>query len=205
FHRRSGMLSSQEIDAHIQSIAAALDALSAGGGNLSGCMEIDERFGALREQYRQQPDSLAGRVQRLSELSRRFDDLLADRLTRVVDRFHEVNEQIRLGEQEKAFWRSFLIRTATQARQEYLNGTAATVHVRSIRSRTLPPAGGSTRARLEDLVRQSGCWEQVSQLSRTRLERALAGKVFARPQAEAIEQLCPATIVHQVSSRAAEG
>lgn len=198
------MLSTPEIDAHIQSIVAALDALAAGDENLSGCLEIGERFRMLREQYRQQPDSLAGRVQRLAELSRRFDDLLANRLTLVVDRFHEVNEQIRLGEQEKAFWRSFLIRAATQARQERLNGIAATVRVRSVQSRTLPPAGGSERARLEDLVRESGCWEQVSQLSRTRLERALAGNVFAGPQAEAIEQLCPATAVHQVSSRAME-
>ena len=199
------MLSSPEIDAHIQSIAAAVDALATRDESLSGCLEIGERFRTLREQYQQQPDSLAGRVPRLAELSRRFDDLLADRLTLVVDRFHEVNEQIHRGEQEKAFWRSFLIRAATQARKEHLNGTAATVRVRSVQSRTLPPAGGSDRARLEKLIRESGCWEQASQLSRSRLERALASHVFAGPQADAIEQLCPVTIVHQVSSRVAGG
>lgn len=196
------MLSKREIDEYIAFIGDALDGLGAGDGDLSRCMEVHERFSALRDQYRQQPDSLGEHTTRLSELSKRFDDLLTGRLPLIVDRFNEVNEQIRLVQQEKAFWRDFLIRRAVQARQGQLNGTLATVRVRSTQSRTLPPVGSSERSQLEDLIRDSGRWEQVSQLSRPKLQRALAGSVFAGEEAAAIEYLCPSTETYQVSSRA---
>ena len=193
------MPSSQNVDAQIQFISSALDDLAPDSADLTVGVEIDERFKILRDQYRQQPDSLAGHMPRLSELSRRFKELLAGRLARVVDRFHEVNGEIHRAEREKAFWRDFLIRVAGETQQEYLDGAAAKVRVRSLPSRTLPPAGADERNRLEDLIYASGCWEQVSQLSRAKLERALAENLFAKPQADEIDKLCPTTVRHQVS------
>ena len=196
------MLSDQEVDASIQFIAAALKALAADEGDLSKCPDIAERFKVLRDQYRERPESLAQRVSQLSELRGRFDELLSRRLALIVDRFCEVDGRLRAAQQEKAFWRGFLIRQADQTRQEFLNGTAGTVRVRSVRSRILPPAGGSDRVHLEELIRASGYWEKVSQLSRAKLERALAGNLFAGSEAEAIGQLCPATVRYQVTGHA---
>ena len=193
------MLSSQNVDAHIQFISSALDDLAADDANLAAGVDIDERFKVLRNQYRELPDSLAGHMPRLSKLSKRFNELLTSRLARVVDRFHEVNGEIHRAEREKAFWRDFLIRLAGETEQEYLDGAVARVRVRSLRSRTLPPAGADERNRLEDLIYVSGCWEQVSQLSRSKLEHALAENLFAKPQADEIDQLCPEAVRHQVS------
>ena len=193
------MLSSQNVDAHIQFISRALDDLAADDANLAVGVEIDERFRALRDQYRELPDSLARHMPRLSELSNRFNDLLASRLAQAVDRFNEVNGEIHRAEREKAFWREFLIRLADETRREYLDGAVARVRVRSLRSRMLPPTGADERHRLEDLIYASGCWEQVSQLSRSKLEHALAENVFAKPQADEIDQLCPEAVRHQVS------
>ncbi len=194
------MLSKQEINGHMRFLSSEIEALAAGDRNLPGCIAIDERFRALRDQYRQQPDTLGGCIGELSQLSKRFDALLGERLTSVVDRFNEVSEQVHRAEQEKAFWRDFLIRNAVQAGQERLHGTTATVRVRSMDTRKLPAAGVPERDRLEELIRASGCWEQVTQLSRPRLQRALAQNLFDKPQADAIEQLCPTTVTYQVTS-----
>lgn len=195
------MLSSQQIDEHMAWLTTALNRLPTDDGDLSACLEIHERFEALRAQYREKAESLSGRVSALTELSRRFDDWLAKRVTRVIDRFAEVNEQLRRIEEEKALWRDFLIRTATTARQEYLKGAAATVRVRAIASRPLPPAGSPQRSELEEVIRQSGHWEQVSQIASAKMQHALAAKLFDETQVHAIERLCPAAVIYQVSSR----
>jgi hypothetical protein len=198
------MLSNQQIGEHISAIRVSLDRFASSDGDFSQCLEVNGRFEVLREQYRRSPGSLAGHVSQLTELSERFDELLARRLPEVVDRFHAVNEQLRRIGQEKEFWREFLIRTATSARQESLAGSAATVRVRSVLARPLPSPGTNERTCLEEVLRASGQWEQVSQLSGAKVQRALAAKLFDEAVAQAVEQLAPATVIHQVSSRATQ-
>ena len=65
------MLSPQGIDEHIAFITAALERLTASGVELSQCADVAARFGALRQQYLQRPESLTARVQELSALSTR--------------------------------------------------------------------------------------------------------------------------------------
>ncbi len=198
------MLSDREIEEQVTYITARLDTLAADRPDLTLSAELAERFRTLREQYQQRPASLQRRVQQLATLSKRFDECMAAQLPLVVDRFHELNEQIRHANSEKELWRDFLIRRATDSRQEHRAGNAAVVRVRSVQARALPSAASAERKRLEDLIRESGQWGQVSQLSGPKLQRALAGNLFDRPQAEAIGQLCPPTVIHQVSSHEPE-
>ncbi len=196
------MLSGEEIEAHIRFITEAIEALAGDDRDVTSCVEIDKRLQDLRDQYQECPDSLLHHVQRLSALRNRFQALLTQRVPLVVDRFHEVGRQIQLAEREKAFWRGVLIHQATESSREHLAGENATVRVQSRRSRTIPAAGTGERDRLEGLIRESGCWDQISYLSRAKLERALDQDKFSKTQAEAIAGLCPVTLNHQVSVRA---
>jgi len=196
------MLSEHEIGEHLACLTAALDRLSSDHAGLEACVDIAERFEALRQQYRQQPASLASWVSRLAELRRRFDQLLGMRLSQIVDRFHQIGEQIRLAEREKACWRDQLIRIASESRRDQLDGNSAVVRIRSVMSRTVPPAGSLQRQQLEAILRESGCWEQVSQLSRPKLDRAMKNSLLAKPQADEVERICPVSQIHQVSCRA---
>jgi len=198
------MPSKETIRDHIQSITNGLDDLASGNGNLSMCVEIGEQFNHLRDYYRKEPESMTDFVGRLGELSKRFDALLAERSSQIVDHFHRINERLRLVEQEKQFWRDFLIRQATESRNEYLNGSAASVRVKSNVTRSLPSAQSNERIQLEDLIRESGCWDKVSQLSGPKLNKALENHLLPDNQAATIEQLCPTTVIHQVSSRVLE-
>ena len=60
--------------------------------------------------------------------------------------------------------------------------------------------GSDDRRQLEDLIRSSGCWEQVSLLSRPKLEKAIDSGQIPQDHAAAIERLCPITVMHQVTS-----
>src|SRR5690242_7555242 len=129
------MLSNHEILEQIKFISESLDDLAAGDGSLSACVNTEHRFEALRNQYRQHPQTLTGHTQQLSELSRRFEQLLDGRLAEIVDRFHVVNEQLRLIEEEKLFWRSVLIRQSAQYKNKPLTGKIAAVRVRTTQTR----------------------------------------------------------------------
>ena len=192
------MLSRGEIARSIECITSKLDGMKKGGEEMSACAEISILFTALREQYRRQPESLAGWVEELAQLRRRFEDLLQDHVASVIDRFDAVTDQIRRAQQEREFWRGFLIRKATQDQVQQLDGATSAVRVRSVESRLIPPAGASERQQMEDLIRNAGCWEHVSQLSRTRLEKALAEGVLPKSQSQEVERLCPVTTRYQV-------
>ncbi len=192
------MLSRGEIVRSIECITSKLDGMKQSEDEMSACAEISIQFTVLREQYRTRPESMAGYVEQLAQLRRRFDDLLQARMASVIDRFNAVTERIRRAQQEREFWRAFLIRKATQDQVQQLDGATSAVRVRSVESRLIPPAGASERQQVEDLIRKAGCWEHVSQLSRTRLEKALAGDVLPKAQAEEVERLCPMTTRYQV-------
>ena len=199
------MLSPREIDELVAFLGTATNRLDAADTDLSHCSEIALRFGALRQQYLRQPQSLVAHVDKLGQLRRRFDTWLAKRLPEVVDRFQQITEQIRAAEQERGYWREFLIRTATASGTERLQGVGAAVAVRSIQSRTLPAASSQERQELEALIRESGQWSEVSRLSARKLAQALSQNRFGPPVAEQVERLCPSRVVHQVTGQRVKG
>lgn len=194
-------LAPREIEQHVAYIGGSLGKLGASDGDVGRFAKVGERLQMLRSQYRAQPESLDGCVPRLRELSRQFDALLESRLAQIVDRFHEINEQIRRAQCEKEFWREYLIQQAPPGRRETLSGSTAEAVIRSSKSRLLPAAGTEPRAQLEGLVQETGRWGEVSQLSRSKLQRALDQAWLSPAQQRAIAELCPLEVVHQVSSR----
>ncbi len=195
------MLTREQIDAHIALIGTVLDEFERGEADLSHCFRAHRRFEELRRQYRELPQSLAGHVEQLSALRKRFDQLLASRAQAVVDWYHDLSTRIRESETEKAYWREVLIQLAQSSGQADLAGGQARVQVRAVASRKLPPAQSPERERLVQLIREAGQWEQVSQLSSRRLADAVAGQTFDESLRRAIEELAPGTTIHHVSSR----
>lgn len=176
----------------------SLRRLSSGTADASTWPGVAERFQSLRAQYAANPDALRPHVPQLTELRRQYDELLDAEQPRTIDRFHELGEQIRTAEAEREFLRQYFIRRA--AGRE-LTGTTASLTVRSRVSLSIPKPGSDARTRLDELLRSSGRWDEVSQLAGPRLLRALDRKRFAPEQQAAIEHLCPRTVTHAVASR----
>lgn len=195
------MHTSEEIGASIREVSAALAGLEAGRDGTEEFLALEARFQQLRRQYRDDPQKFAGRIQQLQDLSRRFGGVLERRASVVVDQFHAVTEKIRALEEAKAFWREMLIRIAGVAPPGDLRGTGVAAKVRSLQALDVPRSGSPERKQLEELIQRSGCWNQVSFLSRPRLEEALRRKAFTEPEERTISQLCPATTIHQVTCR----
>ncbi len=193
------MLSPREIVEIIEFLRTALWKLAESGSDVSAAVGIAERFDVLREEFRKQRDRFAADVDELASLSRRFQFILNERLSQVVDRFHRVNEEISRGEREKAFLRGTLIRIAGESGQRQLMGTKAQVRVREISARQLPLPRSSERLQLEEVLRTAGAWDHVSQLSRPRLEQAIAGKRIPENLQPQLDALCPVKVSHQLT------
>lgn len=191
----------QEIDQQIAHISGKLERAAQSDGDLAGLAEVGACLAYLRGEYQRAPQAFSERVSQLRGLGARFEELSAANVTRIVDRFHEVTERIHQAEAERQLWREALIRAGTTAGQDCLSGRLASVQIRTSSTNAVPRAGTPERTSLEGLIRESGYWEQVSQLSPTKLQRALAADQLHAPHADAIRRLCPAVTKHQVTSR----
>lgn len=198
------MLTTNEVQEHIARIQAAVAGLENDHSDLAPCVETHGRLEALRAQYRESPAPLTPYVGELTDLRNRFNGVLAARLAEVVDRFQAVTEEIHRAEQEKAAWRAILIEQAGARRSDSLQGLTAIVQIRTKTSRTLPPPASAARQELEELVRRAGLWEELSILSRPKLERSIDKGQFPAQTAAAIDKLCPAVPAHQVTVRSLE-
>ena len=193
-------LSARKLEEQIAGLQTALGRLGTAGADWGALTEIAERLAILRRQYVAHRERLGGYVPRLTLLRQQLDALLSTHLTRVVDHFHELGEQMRRAETEREFLREYFIRRAGDASLE-LAGVRAQVTVKATPGITMPASGSDTRAKLEDLLKASGRWPEVSQLARARLLRALDGRQFTPQQEQEIGRLCPRTISHQVITR----
>jgi hypothetical protein len=193
-------LNVRQLDDQIAGLQAALGRLGTAGTNLADLAEVAQRFQLLRRQYVTHREQMDGYVPRLTQLRQRLEALLNTQVARVVDRFHELGEQIRQAEVEHDFLRQFFIRRAGATGLE-LPGVQAQVTVKIQQNLAVPAASTDERARLDRLLQDSGRWADVSQLARTRLLRALNAKQFTPQQEQDITRLCPRTTTHTVVSR----
>lgn len=198
------MLTRDEIDARVADVEQALGELDRGEPREAALYSTTHRvFQALRQQYRQDPASMAAHVEALASQSRRFDEILRARLPELVDRFHQLTAQIRAAQQEKDDLRKVLIELSTATGQSSLAGQDARVKVEASKGTRLPSANSDERARILELVRQAGMWERVSILSTAKLNSALKNDEFEEADRQAIEVLLVGG-GHRVVSRPAE-
>ncbi len=195
------MLTQDAVEQHIEQVEAIVDQLERGEGDGALAFQAHERFEVLRDQYRSAPESLATALDRLAGLRRRFEQQLDARLADVVDRYHALVRVIGQAEAEKAFVREALIRIAETKGEGTLSGAIARVSVERSRSARLPPAGSPERDRLVEIVKGPGHWEQVTQLSSSRLVAAIRRGVFAEHDQRRIEELLPSEPAHRVICR----
>ncbi len=187
-----------EILAHVRELAAVLPRLRS-DRDLTRCSDIASQFARLRTGYVLDFDAFAAHLPELTRLRRDFEQILSTRLAQVVDRYQELSAQIRRGEHERDLLREFFIRKAAEATPRF-TGQRAEVSVRRQATRDVPPAGDARRTQLERRLQQAGLWIEVSQLSRTRLCRAIAQKRLGVIQGEA-EEVCPAVVAYTVLTR----
>ncbi len=209
------MLTTRDISDHVAQIESKLNSIENGNGRTEAVgtpqgqadalADVAWRLGVLREQYRRQPGSMSAAVPALSRARARFDALLAARVSEIADRFHAVNEALRRLEAERDVWRDTLIRLAGQMQRREIIGRSAVVAVRPTRTLTVPQQNTPQREQLEQTLRDGGCWEQVSSLSRARLQQAFEDGKLSPEVAGAVGQLCPVTASFAVSSRPAGG
>lgn len=159
--------------------------------------DVAERFRALRTLYAESPNALRGRVPELTDLRRQYDARLDANVADAVDRYHRLGAEIRRAEAEREFLRQFFVRKAG-ARPMEIPGKTAQVTIQARSSLSMPKAGSAERDRLDQTVRASGKWEEVSQLATAKLLRAMEQKHFTPAEADAIEKLCPRTLSHVV-------
>ena len=190
----------RELDDQIAGLQSALGRLGTAGTDLADMAEIAERFQLLRRQYVAHREQMDGYVPRLAQLRQRTEALLNAQVARVVDRFHELGEQIRRAEVEHDFLRTFFVRRAGSARLE-LAGVRAQITVKTQQNLSVPAAGTEERAKLDRVLQDSGRWADVSRLARARLLKALNARQFTPEQEQDIARLCPRTTTHTVVSR----
>ena len=95
-----------------------------------------------------------------------------------------------------------LPRVAEQRREGTLQGSAARVNVETSSSARLPPSGSPERDHLVELVKRSGQWEQVSNLSAAKLAAAVRRDAFAPDAQRDIDELLLTGSTHRVVCKA---
>lgn len=195
------MLTMSEIEGAIERLEQSLDGIEKGEIEVSELIEVRATFDVLRAEYRHQPETLQKWVGELHGLRKRYDDLLATKRGRIVDRYQSLSEELERLTTERESLRELLIERANPKARTTYEGGEATVVVKSVRARKLPKAGSEERAELEEVIRDSGHWEQVSIIQVAKLDRLIKQKAFSTETTKAIETLCPAERRFQVSCR----
>jgi hypothetical protein len=197
------MLTADGVKLQVEQLEAIVAELERGEGDGALPFQAHTRLDLLREQYRSVPESLAGFVEQLADLRRRFEQQIEARVQLVVDRYQAVGRIIEQAEVEKAFLREALIRVSEQRGEGTLQGSAARVSVETSSSARLPPSGSPERDHLVELVKRSGQWEQVSNLSAAKLAAAVRRDAFAPDAQRDIDELLLTGSTHRVVCKAA--
>ncbi len=185
------MLTENELTFKIRQIKSWLENLSTENADLSLILEIESALEQLRKQYRQQPDVFKSWVAELASLRREYHLLIRGLLSQMVDHFYSLNTLMKQIEDEKQAWRSVFLELAKEQSTDNFRGMHALLQVKQVQQRKLPPAKSSDRRQLEDILRKSGYWLQVSQVSRQKLMSALGHKDLPEDLTKRIEPLFP--------------
>ncbi len=176
-------------------------ATAAASGSSPRLQRLTRSFASLLRRYRAELGTLTSDGPLALGPRARFDELMAANLDTVVDCFHRSNEQVRHAEQEREFWRNQLIRLAPPRTRIELRGGHAIVRICAKTTRDIPRNGTTRRVELERHVREAGLWDALSELSRSKLVKALTEHSLEASEVGAIEELCPPHTTYTVTSR----
>ena len=120
----------------------------------------------------------------------------------IVDRFHDLGQQIRTARTERDALRQRLLHRAREVGENRLAGGRARVLIKQINIPRLPQTGSAERDRLEARVNAAGRWRAVSHLSAAKLGAALANDLFTPDDQADIQAQMPALQTTRITSRA---
>ena len=173
----------------LEQVEKGLVWLEEGEMGVTGCPDLQVRFEDLRGLYRERPELLEPHLDRLKQLSQRFEDYKQTHLQEFVDEFHRQNAVLQEAKRTREFVRGWLIEVAASRGTQMLAGRESRVEIKESRAARLPKAGTEERQKLEDLIEAAGQWKAVSQLSARLLNKVLADDGFVSAQKQEIEGL----------------
>lgn len=179
-----------QICERIGGLERRLEAAERGKADLAALWAIATTLGELRNEYRRSPEEMQEHLKRLGALRQRFDGLVCKTAGAIADHYQHLNEEIIRLQQEREQWRLALITAAENAPGHRIQGRACAIEVKATEALSLPPAGHADRLRIEQLLARAGVWQQVSQLSGPKLQRALTERQVPPAAAEEVMQVC---------------
>jgi putative RecB family exonuclease len=102
----------------------------------------------------------------------------ADQGVQLVDQFVAAKSRVDDAQQELQFARDQIVEFSKRTTLVRLQGHSASVRVYQRLEQTVPNADDPNRKVLEAVVRASGQWDKVSDLSRSKLPKAIQGDLF---------------------------
>ena len=193
-----------DVAGELEELRRAMERLKAGEVGVEACFAVHQRLEGLRALFREAPGQLEPHLDLLKEISGDFKRYTRNHTAELADQFHNLGEVIRTLQQEKQYLREVLIQAAVEHETRAIVGQSARIVVNEIRSNKLPAASSPERKLLEELLLESGHWQDVSRLSAARLSAALRRGVFETRKQEELEALLPREPSYQVSSRAVD-
>ena len=113
----------------------------------------------------------------------------ADQGVQLVDQFVAAKTQVDQAQQELDFARNQIIEYSRQTSMVRLQGHGVSVRVYQRVEPTVPNSDDPNRKVLEAVVRASGQWDKVSDLSRSKLPKAIQGNLFDPATKQRIAEL----------------
>jgi len=106
------------------------------------------------------------------------DQFSADQGVQLVDQFVAARTRVDQAQQELDFARNQIIAFSKQTSMVRLQGHSASLRVHQRIEQVIPNSDDPNRKILEAVVRASGQWDKVSDLSRSKLPKAIQGDLF---------------------------
>lgn len=178
------------IGGQIEGLERRLAAAEGGTADLAVLGAIATTLSELREEYRRSPGEMQTHVRRLGALRQRYDGLVCKTAGAIADHYQQLNDEIYRLQQEREQWRLALITAAENAPGHRVQGRACAVEVKATEVLSMPPTGHADRVRIEEVLARAGVWQQVSQLSGPKLQRALTERQVPPDAADAVLQVC---------------
>lgn len=185
------MISPGEIGEGIERLGAMIDRWE--GNTLDSTLgdDICRLLRLLRTEYSESRSSFGtAEVDRLRDLKQRFLTVLSGSMSAIVDRFSALTELLQETKTERERWREIL-GEAVDGDSVQFDGSRSVVVVTTTTRMELPKRNTGDHQELEQLLRDSELWSEVSSISRPLLTKAMGSSDLDKEIQDRIGALCP--------------
>lgn len=185
------MISPEDIRKGIDRLGGMIDRWS--GNTLDSALgdDICRLLRELRAEYSESRSSFGTeQVDELRDLKQRFVTLLTGSMSAIVDRFSALTELLQETKTERERWREILGEAVDGDSVQFAGSTSVVVVTTATRME-LPKRNTGDHQELEQLLRDSELWSEVSSISRPLLTKAMDRSDLDKEIRDRIGALCP--------------